>query len=235
MSGIVALAGGDEFRRAYQAPDRALLVSLPPGLGPIVIVPTAAAHEGPEMAIINGLRHFRGLAGALEVKGALIVDATTANEPTLTEQLATAGMVYLTGGNPWHLAASLRGSMALEALRTVLQRGGIVAGSSAGAMALCAWMRGRGLQGWEVGLGLVPGLAVLPHHGDSPVDLSSTRGNLSDDVAVLGIPTGVNCVSQSEAGTAQEYARWRVLGSRPVTIYRASGVEQAREGQMFTL
>ncbi len=235
MAGIVALAGGDEFRRAYQAPDRALLASLPPGLGPIVIVPTAAAHEGPEMAIINGLRHFRALAGALEVKGALIVDAATANEPTLTEQLATAGMVYLTGGNPWHLAASFRGSAALEALRTVLQSGGIVAGSSAGAMALCAWMRGRGLQGWEAGLGLVPGLAVLPHHGNTPDDLSSTRGNLPDDVVVLGIPTGVNCVSQPEAGADHHYTRWRVLGNRPVTVYRASGVEQAREGQMLTV
>jgi cyanophycinase len=144
-------------------------------------------------------------------------------------------MIYLTGGDPWHLAASLRGSAALEALRTVLQRGGIVAGSSAGAMALCAWMRGRGLQGWEAGLGLVPGLAVLPHHGDSPGDFSSTRGNLPDDVVVLGIPTGVNCASQPEAGADHHSTRWRVLGNRPVTIYRGSGVEQAREGQMFTL
>ncbi len=235
MPGIIALAGGDEFRPAYQEPDRALLGLLPAGLGPIVIVPTAAAREGPKMAIANGVRHFRALAGALEVTGALIVDAATANDAKLVEQVALAGMVYLTGGSPWHLAQTLRGSAALAALKSVLARGGMVAGSSAGAMALCGWMRGRGLRGWEAGLGLAPGLAVLPHHGDQPGDLAGARGTLPDEVVVLGIPTGVNCVSQGSEDTTPGYTEWRVPGSRPVTIYRASGIAQAREGETFAL
>jgi len=235
MAGMIALAGGDEFRPAYQAPDHALLALLPAGLRPMVIVPTAAAHEGPEMAIANGARHFCALAGALEVKGALIVDAATANDSALAEQVATAGMVYLTGGNPWYLAQTLRGSATLEALRAVLARGGMVAGSSAGAMALCAGMRGRGLRGWEAGLGLAPGLAVLPHYGDVPGDLAGTRGALPDDVVILGIPTGVNCVSKASKDATPRYTEWQVLGSRPVTIYRASEVTQAREGESFAL
>jgi cyanophycinase len=234
MAGIFALAGGDEFRKAYEGPDQKLLALLPPGVGPIVIVPTAAAHEGPERAIINGLRHFRALTPTIPVEGALVVDANTANEPGLVGQIRAAGMVYLTGGDPWHLVESLRGSATLEALRSVLDRGGIVAGSSAGAMALCAWMRRRG-GGWQEGLGLVPGLAVIPHHGDAPGNLQSMRGTLPAEVAVLGIPTGVNCVGQQSAAPSVSSMQWRVFGARPVTIYRASGVAQAREGQGFVV
>jgi cyanophycinase len=233
MGGVIALAGGDEFRPAYQIADRALLALLPPGLGPIVIVPTAAAHEGPGVAIANGVRHFRVLARGIQVTGALVVDVATANDALLAQRLASAGMVYLTGGDPWHLVQTLCASAALEALRTVLRRGGIVAGSSAGAMALCEWMRGRGFRGWEAGLGLAPGLVVLPHQGETPGDFSGTRGDLPADVVALGIPSGVNCVSLPGADAA--HREWQVLGSRPVTIYRASEVRQAREGETFVL
>jgi cyanophycinase len=232
MAGIFALAGGDEFRKAYEGPDQKLLALLPIGVGPIVIVPTAAAREGPERAVINGLRHFRALTPTIPVEGALVVDAATANEPGLVGQIRAAGLVYLTGGDPWHLAQSLRGSAALEALKAVLERGGMVAGSSAGAMALCQWMRGRG-SGWQEGLGLVPGIAVLPHHGDAPGNRQATRGTLPAEVVALGIPTGVTCVGQQSTTPAAPAGQWRVFGARPVTIYRASGVTQAREGQGF--
>jgi cyanophycinase len=234
MAGIFALAGGDEFRKGYEGPDQKLLALLPLGAGPIVIVPTAAAHEGPERAIINGLRHFRALTPTIPVEGALVVDANTANEPGLVGQIRAAGLVYFTGGDPWHLEQSLRGSAALEALKQVLERGGIVAGSSAGAMVLCAWMRGRG-GSWQEGLGLVPGIAVIPHHGDAPGNAQAMRGTLPAEVVVLGIPTGVNCVGQQSAIPSAPAAQWRVFGARPVTIYRASGITQVREGQALML
>ncbi len=232
MAGIFVLAGGDEFRKGYEEPDQKLLFLFPVGLGPIVIVPTAAAHEGPERAVINGLRHFRALTPTIPVEGALVVDANTANEPGLVGQIRAAGMVYLTGGDPWYLVQSLRGSATVEALKHVMERGGIVAGSSAGAMALCQWVRGRG-SGWQEGLGLVPGVAVIPHH-DAPGALQALRGTLPAEGVILGIPTGVNCVGQQSKDAALP-AQWRVFGARPVTIYRAAGVTQVREGQSFTL
>lgn len=234
MTGFFALAGGDEFRPSYQAPDRALLALLPPGLGPIVIVPTAAAHEGPERAIGTGSHHFFNLAPDIPITGALVVDTAKANDKQLVQRIVGAGMVYLTGGNPWYLVETLRGSATLEALQTVLQRGGIVAGSSAGAMALCQWMRQRG-GGWQEGLGLIPGVAVLPHHGDQPEALEATRAGLPAEASALGIPTGVTCVSLPGDDTSNERSRWRVLGARPVTIYRATGAQQAREGETFSL
>ena len=234
MTGIFALAGGDEFRPAYHAPDRALLALVPPGLGPIVIVPTAAAHEGPERAIGNGSHHFFNLTPDIPITGALVVDTAKANDKRLVQRIAEAGLVYLTGGNPWYLVETLRGSAALEALQNVLQRGGIVAGSSAGAMALCQWMRKRG-GGWQEGLGLIPGLAVLPHHEDQPEALERTRAGLPAEAVALGIPTGVTCVSQPGDDGSNAHSQWRVLGARPVTIYRATEVQQAREEETFSL
>lgn len=234
MTGIFALAGGDEFRPAYQAPDRALLALLPHGLGPIVIVPTAAAHEGPERAIGNGSHHFFNLAPDIPITGALVVDTAKANDKRLGQRIAEAGLVYLTGGNPWYLVETLRGSATLAALQTVLRRGGIVAGSSAGAMALCQWMRKRG-GGWQEGLGLIPGLAVLPHHEDQPEALERTRAGLPAEAVALGIPTGVTCVSQPGDDGSNAHSQWRVLGARPVTIYRATEVQQAREEETFSL
>ncbi len=232
MPGIFALAGGDEFRPAYDIPDRVLLALLSFDSGPIVVLPTAAAHEEPEQAMNNGLRHFRRLASRVPIHGLLVVDTQTANDAEMAARIASAGMVYLTGGDPWYLLETLRESAALEAIKAVARRGGIVAGSSAGAMALCAWMRGRD-EGWQEGLGLVPGVAVLPHHGERPAALGATRRWLPPEVVVLGVPVGSLCIRLHELAAGQ--SEWRIVGSRPVTIYRAEEVKQAREGETFVL
>lgn len=223
--GTYALAGGDEFRAAYRAPDRALVGLLPPGAGAAVIIPTAAAHQGPEAAITNGVRHFTALAPHLAVEGALVVDAASANSSQLAARIASAGLVYLTGGDPGLLVRILRGSEVLAAIAAVAARGGIVAGSSAGAMALGEQMRWG--QGWLAALALVPGVVALPHHPDEPRPLAEVRAGLDGRLTVLGIPTGTLCVEHD--------AVWRVLGARPVTIYRAGGVERVGADQTFTL
>lgn len=223
--GIFALAGGDEFRAAYDAPDRALLAMLPAGAGALVILPTAAARQGPELAIANGARHFSHLAPRQAVEGALVVDAASASNNAIAARIASASMVYLTGGDPGLLVRLLRGTEVLAAVAAVAARGGIVAGSSAGAMALGEQMRWNG--GWQPALGLVPGVVVAPHHEDRPGPLAATRAGLDDALTILGIPTGVICV-QAGAG-------WRVLGRRPVTLYRAAGLEQVAGEGSFTL
>jgi hypothetical protein len=95
-------------------------------------------------------------------------------------------------------------------------------------------MRRRG-GGWQEGLNLIPGIAVLPHHGDQPEALETTRAGLPAEVIALGIPTGVTCVSLPEDDNSNERSQWRVLGARPVTIYRATETQQAREGETFSL
>lgn len=233
MEGVFALAGGDEFRRAYDKSDSQLLERLPKGHGPIVIIPTAAGHQGPEMAIANGVRHFQGLAPRAAVEGAPVVDNASANNPALAARIASSSLIYLTGGDPGHLVRSLRGSEVLAAIAGVAARGGVVAGSSAGAMALCEVMRWGG--GWEPGLGLVPGLVVLPHHSAQPATLATTRAGMPHHHVALGLPAGVLCVSQSTPTDAPDATTWLVLGSHPVTLYYADHITQVQPNTSFTL
>ena len=92
----------------------------------------------------------------------MVLNATDANDEALIAAADEADVIYLTGGNPAHLLDTLAGSRLAAALRAALHRGAIVAGSSAGAMALGDRMRFRGE--WSEALGLARGVAVLPHH-----------------------------------------------------------------------
>ena len=233
MAGIFALAGGDEFSTTYEAPDRALLASLPLERQHIVIVPTAAGRQGPEIASANGVRHFRKLAPHATVEGALVVDAASANNRSFAGQIAAAGMVYLTGGDPGYLVHALRGSEVLAAIAAVAARGGIVAGSSAGAMALGVMMRWGG--GWEPGLGLVRRVMVLPHHPERPATLAATRAGLAEHIVAVGIPVGVTCISQSQTHHSDEGIVWRVVGQRSVILYRAQEIVQVHPDETFIL
>ncbi len=79
--------------------------------------------------------------------------------------LRRARLLVLPGGSPSRLLAALQDTAVGELVATLLADGGVVSGSSAGAMVLCDWTvlpDRRGPQGTVVerGLGLVPDLLV---------------------------------------------------------------------------
>jgi cyanophycinase len=93
----------------------------------------------------------------------------------------------------------------------------VVAGSAAGAKVLTDPMvdpRGGAL---TVGLGLVEGLAVVPHHGHAEDDphgekLHRSVALASADVAVVGIAEATALI-RDPSGT------WRSAGASEVTVY----------------
>jgi cyanophycinase len=223
MLGPVALVGGNEFRRESDALDLALL-ALASGPGAkLAILPTAATNENPEVVGENGIRHFTRLGGAPDKL--LVVDDDSANEAALAEALAAHDVVYLTGGDPAYLLDTLQGSLAWQAVLAVHRRGGLVAGSSAGAMLLGAqlWR----FDGWVPGLGLAPGLAVLPHHATL-----SRRWSVAHMLATL--PAEVTLVGIDES-TALLLPEGRVLGSGQVTAYSRNGPVTYNPGTQIPL
>jgi cyanophycinase len=84
-----------------------------------------------------------------------IVDAASAADPGIAARLAEVDLIHFPGGDPDLIPSLFPGSAAMTALRAALDRGAVVAGASAGAMALGAWT-------WTPGGG-VPGLSVVPH------------------------------------------------------------------------
>src|SRR5438105_15350074 len=133
-AGPLGLVGSGEFTPATEAVDLRLLEGRPQRA---VYLPTAAAPEGEEVFqrwATMGARHYERLG----VDAALLPVRTRADadDPALAAQLDGAGLIYLSGGDPVYLAATLSGSAVGEAMRVAWMSGTAVAGCSAVAVAL---------------------------------------------------------------------------------------------------
>jgi cyanophycinase len=222
--GTIALVGGNEFRAACVPMDEDLLRRSGLAAPSVVIIPTAAARENPRLAAENGVRYFSALgANAL---AALLVDREDAGDPWIVKLIGTADIVYLTGGDPGYLAATLRGTEAWQAILQVWQRGGTVAGSSAGAMVLGERMLFR--SAWTDTLNLAPRVVVMPHHLGLASPASPPWAAELGQLVVLGIPEATACVNEN--GSA-----WHVTGAARVHLYTAEARRAYAPGEAFTL
>jgi cyanophycinase len=185
----------------------------------IVVVPTAAARQGLGTAVANGERAFLAAATRLgvvvEVGAALVVDALSAADPAGVARLEAAHLVHLPGGDPDLLPTVLPGSPAWAAILRAHAAGACVAGASAGAMALAArlWTR-RGLMD---GLGLVPGVAVLPHFDTARLATWRRVVDPDGDLAWLGL-------DERTLAIGRPGGPWRVAGAGQARVILRSGV-----------
>ena len=213
MAGIMALVGGDEFRRHCREMDGEIMQAAGRHPARVVVIPTAAAHAGPEKAAQDGVTHFNSLGGRAE--SLMILDRKQAEDAGLVTGVAAADLIYFTGGNPNHLLDTLRDSRLMAAILAAVDQGSILAGSSAGAMVMGSWMRRPRSAEWIPGLGLVPGTAILPHHenSDPAVIFDQLQSRLTDGLIVLGI--------DAQTGVLGPPGRWQVVGHGQVTGYQA--------------
>lgn len=159
----MALVGSGEYLPVMLEVERALLAGRAPRY---VQLPTAAAPEGPASVgrwLELGLAQARRLG--VEQVPVVVRDRTDAADPSLAALIEGAGLVYLSGGSPVHLADTLRGTLVWAAIEAAWQAGAALAGCSAGAMAMAATvpdLRHPGRPPHE-GLAVVPQLRVIPH------------------------------------------------------------------------
>jgi len=136
---------------------------------PIVFVPTANSFEPieKEPADLTILKK----AGAKNITVLHTRDRKTADDPKFSESLTTAKAVWFAGGRQWRLVDSYAGTLTEKRFHAVLNRGGCIAGTSAGASIQSEFMpRGHPLgntmilaEGYERGFGFLPGCAVDQH------------------------------------------------------------------------
>lgn len=207
MPPLLALHGGNEFRENCRELDRALLARLGTSAR-IAVLPTAAAFESPRQAAHNGVQHLKRLGARPEP--VYILNRAEAESEERVAQLKEMQGLYFTGGDPVHLLETLRGTPVWQTIVGVYERGGLIAGSSAGAMVLGGqtWAPG---EGWREGLGLAPGVAVIPHHLTLSARWNAARMRDS-------LPPGVRLVGIDEA-TALLLPDGLVLGEGEVTVY----------------
>lgn len=167
MTGTIALHGGGEFLPGDEAFLAAILAAAPSSGDVLraVVVPTAAARGRPGLAAANGVSALTEVAAAssrrVEAEAVPIVDAAGAADDGLAARLHVADLIYFQGGDPDLIPTLLRGTAAWAATVDAWSHGAALAGASAGAMALGTWTWTA--DGGVPGLGLVPGLFVVPH------------------------------------------------------------------------
>ena len=168
--GTLALAGSGEYTPGMEAVDTYLLSRIA-GEPRVVCLPTAAGREAPERIAYwsnLGIKHLSRLGVACE--SVEVVDRSTAQSKPLALQIAEANFVYPSGGDAVYLYRTLLGTETWTAIEQVLEKGGVVAGCSAGAM---IW--GERIPSakpppwaWESGFNSIPGSAIIPHFDEVP-------------------------------------------------------------------
>jgi cyanophycinase-like exopeptidase len=213
VNGPVALHGGGEFLPGDEPFLRAVL-ELAPRVGGavrVVVVPTAAARGRPSLAAANGVEAFRRVAGGLGLpilaEAVSVVSAASAADVSLATLLAAATLIFLPGGDPDLIPMLYPGSEAWAAMQQAWTDGAVLAGASAGAMALAAWTWTPA--GGLPGLGVVPGLGVAPHADAASWEQSVVRygAAVPPDLGFIGVAERTAVIVSGRAGEP-----WRVVG-----------------------
>jgi len=221
---LLALVGGDELKPGNEEQDRMLAAAASHGAA--LVVPTAAARQGPEQAVAYARSWFKQFGLAIEELP--VLKRTDANSKALAEAARGGGFFYLVGGDPGLVVQVLKGTRVWHAIFEAWLGGASLAGSSAGAMALCshtliraAWPDRTNRRPVDA-LGVVPNTAVAPHFdtfGQRWVE--SARRELPA-VTLLGID------ERSAAVWAD--GQWRAAGPGAITVVNGDHTSTFRSG-----
>ncbi len=136
---------------------------------PLVVIPTADGKETypPDWA---GLKMFKDY-GVTNITLLHTTDRKVADSEEFVKPLTTARAVWFVGGRQWHLVDSYLNTRTEREIKRVLERGGVVGGTSAGASIQASFLV-RGARegntimmapGYEEGFGLLTGAAIDQH------------------------------------------------------------------------
>ena len=230
MAGTLALVGAGEFLDSMNAVDRQLLDR--GGGSNVVILPTASAPDGagvPERWIRLGVDHFTRLGA--QAAGLLALDRVACDDPANADRVRGANLIYFSGGKPDYLRRTLDGTAIWSAVREMFDRGGVIAGCSAGAMILGGYVTEFSVKAgvpwinrWHASFALVPEAIVVPHYDEFPeVMVSLMFGRRPPGSYLIGIDGHTALVGLDHA--------WQVLGAGRVTVRRGRDRQRYAAGQ----
>jgi cyanophycinase-like exopeptidase len=225
--GRFLLLGSGEFEPWSAEAERFALAGAT-GDGSVAVLATASGREGEavfERWVGMGLRHYESLGiTAQAVRVRTRVDAL---EPDVANLLDDVSMVFFSGGSPKYLAQTVNGTPVWDGVQRLLERGGVFAGCSAGAMiAGAARMRFP----FGSGLGLLPE-STIGVHWDA---LSGWWIRWLRDLAPRRLPPGMRFAGVAEhTAIASDGHAWRVFGSGAVDVRRGRERQAFRAGDRF--
>lgn len=191
-----------------------------------LVVTTVASHE-PEGYFEEYERAFHEL-GVAEVCELEIRERQHASEEKTIRILDNATGVFFTGGDQLKITSQVGSTPVMARIREIYEAGGVIAGTSAGASAMCETMlvSGASEETYRLGdsLRLAPGLGLI---GDVIIDqhfaergrMGRLLGVVAHNPQVLGIG-----IDEGTASVVENAATFRVLGEGAVYVVDGTGV-----------
>lgn len=222
--GALIAIGGHEDKEG----DRVILRAVAERLhGGRLVIATVASHE-PE-GYFDAYREAFEPLGVTDLVELYIDDREETADDAHREIIAGAAGIFFTGGDQLRIVSQM-GDTPLESLvRELHARGGVVAGTSAGASAQSETMlvRGTGAESHRIGdLHMAPGLGLIPdviidQHFAERGRIGRLLGAVAHNPRLLGI--GID----EDSAIVVEGKRFSVIGSGAVTVVDAEQVTRS--------
>jgi len=208
MTGTLALVGGGEFTEGCSFDEGLVAAS---GAEEVLVLPTGAAYEHPQRSVEQAASWFDRLG--VRVRGLDVLSRPDALSEDNAAAVRSSRFTYLVGGSPMHVRSVLKDTPVWEALVAAWRDGGVLAGSSAGAMVLCDPMVDPRGGAFTIGLGLLTGMSVIPSHDTWSEDAAHRTLRMSPAGLVLAGVDGRTALIRAGDGT------WSAAGAGDVAVF----------------
>ncbi|MFM1967929.1 MAG: hypothetical protein RL590_786 [Actinomycetota bacterium] len=238
MNGSLALVGSGEYLPAMTALEKSLLDDgIKNGKAAKYIqIPTAAGQESDDrLDFWKALGQRQADAIGVEATYLPIYTRDDAFKQEHVDAMKDSALMYMSGGDPHHLAEVLIDTPVWAAMVENWQSGASLAGCSAGAMVLSAQIPNFRMlkRSPSKGLNLLPEIRVIPHFNKFfkwiPESAAKVLLHVPDDSILIGVDEMTAIVKRTGN------AHWVVVGDAKVHVLKGLPDQQLIDGQEITL
>jgi cyanophycinase len=230
------MLGAGEFDPWSEPVERWALARSRNPAGPVLVAPTAAAHEGDASFdgwATKGLEHYASIGMPAEVLP--LKTREDAHRDDLIRRLDDASMVYFSGGNPARLTQAVNDTPFWAALTGAMRDGLPYVGCSAGVACLTEVTYDSDTQDfdsiWAPGLGYVLETLFGPHW-----DIVDTWIPGATEFIVSSVKPGQTFVGLDEdTAMVGDGRSWEVIGRARIHAMRDGAWERYGHGDAFEL
>jgi len=232
----MAFLGAGEFDPWSEPVERWLLARSRTPDGPVLVAPTAAAHEGDETFdgwANKGLGHYAAMGVPAQVLP--LKTREDAHRDDLVSRLDDASMIFFSGGNPARLAQAVNDTPLWTALTGAMREGLPYAGCSAGVACLTEVTFDSDEQDfdsvWAPGIGYVRETLFGPHW-----DIVDTWIPGASDFIVGAVKPGHVFIGLDEdTAMVGDGRSWEVMGTAKIHAMRDGEWDRFGDGDTFEL
>jgi len=209
----------------------------------IIVVPTAGGNRTEDGRLIaydeeTVIRSWKRFSGTKNVRMLHTADPKVANTEDFVQPLREATGVWFNGGRQWNLVDSYANTLTEREFHRVLERGGVIGGSSAGATILGDYLTRGDVSGPDVVMTSEPehqhGFAFLRR---SAIDQHINTRNRWDDLTpvIKKFPNLLGIGLSEDTAIIVKGDRFTVMGKAKVAVHDDTRVYQPKEKPYYLL